>query len=314
MTPTVGVVVMAYGTPGSPDDIEAYYTHIRRGRPPTEEQLANLRARYEALGGISTLAARTAAQIAVLDAALEARAPGRFAVTLGQKHASPFIEDGVAALARAGVSHVIGVVLAPHYSGASVGEYQARAAAAADEAGLASTAIERWHDLPEYRTFLADAVREALATLPASTEVVFTAHSLPERVLDGDPYPDELAASAASVANACGLRAADGTRTETPTWSVGWQSAGATPEPWRGPDILDIVRAVADDRRADALLVCPQGFVADHLEVAYDLDLETARLADDVGVGFARTRVLNDDATVLGALADRIVDAAPTPS
>ena len=96
--PTVGVVVMAYGTPGSPDDVEAYYTHIRRGRPPTDEQLATLRARYEALGGTSTLAARTATQIAVLDAALERRAPGRFAVTLGQKHASPFIEDGVAAL------------------------------------------------------------------------------------------------------------------------------------------------------------------------------------------------------------------------
>lgn len=173
--PTVGVVVMAYGTPGSPDDVESYYTHIRRGRPPSEEQLATLRARYEALGGTSALAARTAAQIAVLDAALEARAPGRFAVTLGQKHASPFIEDGVAALARTGVDHVVGVVLAPHFSRASVGEYQARAAEAAAEAGVGFSAIERWHDLPSYRAFLAGAVRDALVELPASTEVVFTA-------------------------------------------------------------------------------------------------------------------------------------------
>lgn len=302
---------MAYGTPGSPDDVEAYYTHIRRGRPPSEEQLATLRARYEALGGTSTLAARTAAQIAVLDAALEARAPGRFAVTLGQKHASPFIEDGVAALGRAGVDHVVGVVLAPHFSKASVGEYQTRAAEAAAEAGVGFTAIERWHDLPAYRRFLAAAVRDALGELPASTEVVFTAHSLPERVLVDDPYPDDLAASAAAVAEACGLPAADGGRAEGPTWSLGWQSAGATPEPWRGPDVLDIVRSVAGDRHCDALLVCPQGFVADHLEVAYDLDLETARLATELGVGFARTRVLNDDADVLDALADRIVAAVP---
>jgi ferrochelatase len=310
-SPTVGVVVMAYGTPASPDDVEAYYTHIRRGRPPTEEQLANLRARYDALGGISTLAARTAAQIAVLDAALERLAPGRFVVTLGQKHASPFIEDGVATLAREGVSHIVGLVLAPHFSRASVGEYQARAAETAAEHGVPFTAIERWHDEPAYRSFLAEAVRDALADLPSSTEVVFTAHSLPERVLDGDPYPDELAASAAAVADALDLPPADGDRHEGTTWSIGWQSAGATPEPWRGPDILDLVRGMADDRRADALLVCPQGFVADHLEVAYDLDLETARLADDLGVGFARTRVLNDDETVLTALARCVVDAVP---
>jgi ferrochelatase len=312
--PTVGVVVMAYGTPGSADDIEAYYTHIRRGRPPSAEQIATLRARYEALGGTSSLAARTASQIAVLDAALEASAPGRFAVTLGQKHASPFIEDGVGALARTGVEHVVGVVLAPHFSRASVGEYQARAAEAAAAAGIGFTPIERWHDLPEYRSFLASSVRDALADLPPATEVVFTAHSLPERVLVDDPYADELADSAAAVAAACDLAGATGSRVDGPTWSIGWQSAGATPEPWRGPDILDLVRAAASDRHVDALLVCPQGFVADHLEVAYDLDIETAALAGDLGIGFARTAVLNDDAAVLGALAGRIIAAAPAPA
>src|SRR4051794_8509870 len=110
MTAPVGVVVMAYGTPASPDDVEAYYTHIRRGRPPTDEQLANLQMRYDALGGTSTLAARTQDQIAALAAGLEAIAPGRFVCQLGQKHAAPFIEDGVASLAEQGVSQIVGLV------------------------------------------------------------------------------------------------------------------------------------------------------------------------------------------------------------
>jgi len=303
----VGVAVMAYGTPASPDDIEAYYTHIRRGRPPSPEQLANLRMRYEALGGTSTLAARTADQVGRMDAALDAIAPGRFAVVLGQKHAAPFIEDGVASLVAAGASRVVGLVLAPHYSGASVGEYQARAAETAAAAGIPHVRIERWHDLPEYRAFLAAAVRDSLADMPERTKVVFTAHSLPERVLAGDPYPDELWASAQAVAEAAGLGRWEG-------WSQAWQSAGATPEPWRGPDILQVIRDLAETGRADGLLVCPQGFVADHLEVAYDLDLEARRLAESVGLDFARTRVLNDDATVLTALAHRVAEAADAPT
>src|SRR5690606_38780062 len=122
----VGVVVMAYGTPASPDDVEPYYTHIRRGRPPSPEQLADLRRRYDALGGPSSMAARTAAQVDAIAAALDDRSPGRFRVVLGQKHAPPFIEDAAATLAADGVTDVVGLVLAPHFSGASVGEYQAR--------------------------------------------------------------------------------------------------------------------------------------------------------------------------------------------
>jgi ferrochelatase len=192
----IGVVVMAYGTPATPADVEPYYTHIRRGRPPTPEQLANLQARYDALGGISTLAKRTADQVAAIRSSLEAAHPGRFVVTLGQKHASPMIEDGVAALAEAGLHSVVGVVLAPHYSGFSVGQYQERAASKAEALGLVAAGVERWHDLPAYRSFLATAVADGLAELPERTEVVFTAHSLPERVLEGDPYPSELRASA----------------------------------------------------------------------------------------------------------------------
>jgi ferrochelatase len=248
--------------------------------------------------------------VAAITAALERLHPGRFVTALGQKHAFPFIEDGVAALAAAGVRSVIGVVLAPHYSGFSVGEYQGRVAAAASEAGLPAIGIERWHDLPEYRRFLAGSVAVGLRGLPPRTEVVFTAHSLPERVLDGDPYPDELRASADAVAALVGIRhrgIIDGPQSlNDPRWSMAWQSAGATPEPWRGPDILEVIRERAASREVAGILVCPQGFVADHLEVAYDLDIEARRVADDAGIAFARTQVLNDDETVLAALAARI--------
>lgn len=300
--PTFGLLVMAYGTPRTPDDVEAYYTHIRRGRPPTPELLAELKERYDAIGGISPLAALTEAQRAGLESALEARMPGRWKVVLGQKHAAPFIEDGVAELAAAGVTDVVGLVLAPHWSGFSVGQYQERAAAAGAEHGLRLHPIERWHLEPAYVDFLATAVADAGAGLPEGHEVVFTAHSLPERVLVDDPYPDELRESAAAVADRVGLAPPS-------VWSLAWQSAGRTPEPWRGPDILDVLRELAATGRASGVLVCAQGFTADHLEVLYDLDIEAAGVAADLGLAFARTRSLNADPTVMAALADRVVAA-----
>jgi protoporphyrin/coproporphyrin ferrochelatase len=307
---SVGVVVMAYGTPRSPEDVEAYYTHIRRGRPPTPELLAELQARYDAIGGTSPLAAITEAQRAGIEDALDARAPGRFRVVLGQKHAAPFVEDAAAELLAAGVDRAVGLVLAPHYSGFSVGQYQERLATAMAEGGGTATGVRSWHLEPTYVDFLARAVRDALADLPERTKVLFTAHSLPERVLatpgpDGelDPYPDQLQASAAAVAADAGLDRWAG-------WSLCWQSAGRTPEPWRGPDILDVIRDLAATGRADGVLVCPQGFVADHLEVVYDLDIEARAVAEPLGLAFARTRVLNDDEQVLGALADRVVELA----
>lgn len=299
----VGVAVMAYGTPATPDDVEAYYTHIRRGRPPTPEQLADLRSRYDALGGTSSMAARTAAQVDAIAAALEARAPGRCRVVSGQKHAVPFVEDAAATLVAEGVTDVVGLVLAPHYSGFSVGEYQRRLADAMAEAGGRAVAVDRWSDLPEWQAFTARAVSDALADLPAATKVLFTAHSLPERVLVGDPYPTELARSARAIARQAGLATWAG-------WGLAWQSAGRTPEPWRGPDVLEVIRDLADTGRSEGVLVCPQGFVTDHLEVGYDLDIEARAVADEVGLAFARTRTVDDDPTVMGALADRILTAA----
>ena len=303
MAEPLGVAVMAYGTPASPTDVEAYYTHIRRGHAPTPEQLADLERRYDAIGGTSPLAERTEAQRAGLAAALEARAPGRCRVVLGQKHASPFIEDAVTTLADDGVDGIVGLVLAPHFSQASVGQYEDRLVAAASTRSIRVETIDSWHLEPAYLDFLVHAVRESLASLPARTKVLFTAHSLPERALVDDPYPEQLHESAAAVAKVVGLDQAD--------WSIAWQSAGRTPEPWRGPDVLEVIRELAATGDADGVLVCPQGFVSDHLEVVYDLDIEAAAVAAEVGLAFARTRVLNDDPAVLAELAERVLAVAP---
>ena len=270
---------MAYGTPASMDEVEAYYTHIRRGRPPTQEQVDELRARYEAIGGLSPLRRITEAQRDRLADALG----DEYRVVLGYKHTSPFVEDAVASVSD--VDDVVGVVLAPHYSRGSIGEYVER---------LGHRAIDSWHDLREWRSFQAHAVNDALRGLPERTTVLFTAHSLPERVLVGDIYPDELRASATAIAAEAGLGAE--------SWALGWQSAGRTPEPWRGPDVLEAMGALD----TDGVLVCAQGFTADHLEVLYDLDVAARERAEALGIAFARTAMVNDDETVLGALAERV--------
>ena len=285
-----GVLVMAYGTPATPDDIEAYYTHVRRGRPPTPELLDDLRRRYEAIGGTSPLLERTREQAAGIQAALG----GEFSVELGMKHAPPFIEDGVAALAEAGVRQAVGLVLAPHYSALSVGEYASRAEAAASAAGMGLTMVRCWHLAPGYLDLLAGFVRDEVARLDAQpAEVVFTAHSLPTRILDiGDPYPDQLAETADAVA----------ARADLDSWSVAWQSAGRTPEPWIGPDLLAVLPALADAGMA-GVVVCAAGFVSDHLEVLYDLDVEARAAAEALGLAFSRTPSPNAHPTFCNTLA-----------
>lgn len=311
---TTGLLVMAYGSPASMDGVESYYTHIRRGRPPTQAQLDDLLGRYAAIGGTSSLTERTAQQVHRIESSLTARSAsghsgssGRrhhdraFVVTLGTKHAEPAIEDAVASLLGAGVERIVGLVLAPHYSAASVGEYHRRARSAIDSepdpgARVIYRPIDQWHTLDGYIGFLASGVRECIVGLPERTEVLFTAHSLPERVLSGDVYPDQLTESASAV-----MRAAD--PTGAIPWSIGWQSAGATPEPWRGPDLREIIEEIAATGRSDGILVVPQGFTSDHLEVLYDLDIEAATAARRVGLAFARTPVPNDDPVVMEALA-----------
>ena len=235
---TTGVLVMAHGTPSSPDELDAFYTRIRRGRPPTPAQLAELEERYRAIGGVSPLAERTAAQVDALRAELERRAPGRYVVAFGAKHVDPLIEDAARQLAGAGLERMVGLVLTPHGSSMGSQEYLDRAAAAVGTTPFVP--VGPWYAEPGLVQLLAARVSAACSTVRGRTRVVFTAHSLPQRIVrTGDTYPDQLAESARLVADAAGLR----------QWLVAWQSAGRTPEAWLGPDVRDEVRRLGRDGR-----------------------------------------------------------------
>jgi len=299
--PPVGVLVMAHGTPASADEVEAFYTRIRRGRPPTPGQLAELAARYEAIGGVSPLTERTAAQVDGLAKVLDELAPGRFVVRFGAKYTAPFIEDAAAELAAAGPEAVVGIVLTPHRSSMGSGEYHRRAEAALDPP--AYRPVAQWYETPGFAGLVADRVDHARSRLPAADRegamVLFTAHSLPARVVaEGDPYPEQVEDSARRVAERAGLA----------HWRVAWQSAGRTPEPWIGPDVLEVLSGLADEGYR-GVVVCPIGFVADHLEVLYDIDVEAARCAEAVGLDFTRTDSLNDDPRFLRVLAEVVLAA-----
>jgi ferrochelatase len=295
-----GVLLMAYGTPASMGDVERYYTHIRRGRPPEPARLAELIGRYEAIGGSSPLLKISRAQASGLQAQLEQRSAKSVRVELGMKHAPPFIEDGVRALIDAGVGHAIGLVLAPHYSELSVGEYRERAQRAGGD-DLELEIVEQWHLAPAYVELLAGRVRQSLASFPEHArkqiDVVFTAHSLPARILgSGDPYPAQLRETAEAVAHRAGAA----------HWSIAWQSAGRTSDEWIGPDILQVVRELAAAGSA-GVVVCPAGFVSDHLEILYDLDVECRAVAQEVGLPYTRTESPNADPAFLSALADVVL-------
>ncbi|MEA2460091.1 MAG: protoporphyrin/coproporphyrin ferrochelatase, partial [Actinomycetota bacterium] len=219
---------------------------------------------------------------------------------VGYKHVDPFIPDAVALMAKDGVDEAVGLVLAPHYSKMSVGDYQRRAEVAARELGWSGSlrVVKSWHLHEGFIELLAQRVAEAQRKLskatPDEATVVFSAHSLPEKILaGGDPYPDQLRETAAAVADKLGLA----------KWRIGWQSAGRTADPWIGPDILDIVRELAADG-TQGVIICPAGFVADHLEILFDVDIEAKNLADDLGIELVRTRSPNDDPAFLDILAD----------
>ena len=294
---TFGVLVMAYGTPSSPDDVEAYYTRIRHGRAPTPELLADLTRRYDAIGGTSPLAQRTAAQVSAIARALERTDPGRFDVRFGSKYEPPLLETTAESFRHDGFTHVIGLVLAPHSSSMSTVQYMSRAREALGD-GVEFTEIGAWWAAPGFLDLIATRVRDAIATVAperhATTEVVFSAHSLPEKILErGDDYPEQLRESARRAADLAGVRA----------WDIAWQSAGRTADPWIGPDILQVLRAKAAEGVTD-VVSCPIGFVADHLEVLFDIDIEAQAVAREVGLNLVRTASLNDDARFISVLAD----------
>jgi ferrochelatase len=286
------ILLMAYGSPATADDIRPYLEDIRRGRPVSDEAVDELAERYRRIGGRSPLDDVTEAQRAALEHELG------IPVFVGMKHWRPRIAEAVERALDGGATRLVGVVLAPHYSRMSVGEYRERLEAAVD--GRAELMlVESWHDDPAFVDAVAQRVRGTDAW------VVFTAHSLPERILaDGDPYREQLLETSQLVAERAGL----GDR-----WSFAFQSASATGEPWLGPDILDeLERLHAAGVRK--VLVAPVGFVSDHLEILWDLDVEARERADELGLELARIESLNDDPAFVHALAGVVQKVRGVPS
>jgi ferrochelatase len=294
---------MAYGTPASRDGVAPYYTRIRHGRAPSEEQLADLVRRYDAIGGLSPLTQRTLDQVAGLRRALEESDPGRFEVRFGSKYEPPLIEEAATTFRDQGFTRVVGLALAPHTSTMSTHQYMERAQQSLGP-GVDLLAVGAWWDEPGFLELIASRVTDALDRLPAErragAQVLFSAHSLPERIMSvGDTYPEQLRESATRAARLAGVTRFD----------VAWQSAGRTADAWLGPDILDVLRAMAAAGVTD-VVSCPIGFVSDHLEVLYDIDVEAQVVAAEVGINLVRTASLNDDPTFIAVLADVVRGAA----
>ncbi len=290
--PPVGILVLAYGTPAQPEDIEPYYTHIRGGRPPSPESLHNLQERYRLVGGRTPLLDLSQGVADGLQARLDAEAPGHYHVYLGMKHWHPYIGEVVPQIVADGVREVIAVVLAPHYSRYSLEGYRKYINQALEKVAepFQLHFIESWHTHPLFRRMIADRITAALEQFPAEARdqvlVLFSAHSLPEKIIAaGDPYPQQLHESADGIAELLGLR----------DHRFCFQSAGMTGEPWLGPDILDYL----DELHAEGIqnvLSVPFGFVSEHLEVLWDIDTEAQQKAGELGMTLRRISMPNADA------------------
>ena len=302
----LGVLVMAYGGPDSLADVEPYLLDIRGGRPTPPALVEEVRERYRRIGGKSPLREITERQADALRQALAGRGVAA-AVAVGMRHWQPRIGPAVRRLTEQGVTEAVGVTLAPHYSRRSVGAYQEQvlAAVAATAAAPRFTFVRQFCDHARFVAAVARDLRCALDDAPpggSGARVLFSAHSLPEAwVADGDPYREQLSTSAAAVAEAARLRPEQ--------WRQCYQSAGARPGAWLGPSLDEEVRAAAADG-VRAVLVAPFGFVADHVEILYDIDVELCELGESLGVAVSRTSSLGSDPELIAVLADRVLDAA----
>jgi len=306
MRKPIGLLVMAYGTPRSKEDIEPYYTHIRHGRKPSPEQLADLVRRYEVIGGVSPLAHISEQQAQKLEEELNRRRPDRpFKHYLGYKHVPPFIEDAVEAMHRDGIEEAVALVLAPHYSIFSVKSYHERAIRRAQElGGPVLCTIDSWYTQPKFIAYWAEQVRQTIDRIPEEkrdkTVVIFSAHSLPEKIRQyNDPYPEQLEETARLIAQQAGIT----------HYRVGWQSESPTGEPWLGPDVQDLTRQLFQKEGFTEFVYCPVGFVADHLEVLYDNDVECKEVTDELGAGYFRPPMPNGHPLFIEALADAVESA-----
>lgn len=301
---TMGLLVMAYGTPYKEDDIERYYTHIRRGRPPTPEALEELTGRYRAIGGISPLAKFTQDQAEALLVRLnEVQDDIDFKLYIGLKHIEPFVEDAVEQMHKDGITEAVSIVLAPHFSTFSVKSYNGRAKETAEKLGGPHiTSVESWYNEPKFIQYWTEKVSETFSSMSAEDRakacLIVSAHSLPEKIIsNGDPYPDQLKETADLIAQAAGVE----------NYEVGWQSAGQTPEPWIGPDVQDLTRELHEQKGYTTFVYTPVGFVTDHLEVLFDNDYECRVVTDEIGAKYYRPEMPNTQPLFIDAMCDAVV-------
>lgn len=296
------VMLLAYGTPDSMEDVEAYFTHIRGGRRPSPESVENLRERYRSIGGTTPLTRIT--NLTARELALELGRRGTpMRVFIGMKHWHPYIADAVRSMCEQNIDDVVALVLAPHYSRMSVGGYRKAFEEASRDLPMATTFIEQWHTHPGFIEFIEQRVRDAIRGFHddkrEDVAIVFSAHSLPEKIRTwNDPYESQLLESCQLVADRLGLE----------KWNFAWQSAGNTGEPWIGPDICDFLQELRVAGVKNVLSV-PIGFVSDHLEVLYDIDREAKQKASELGMHLRRIEMPNADPAFIRVLADIVTDA-----
>lgn len=300
----IGVLVMAYGGPGSLEEIPGYLADIRGGRPTTPAVLAEISHNYERIGGRSPLLEITRAQVDAIGALL----PEGFRTYLGMRHWAPWIEETVGQMVDDGITHAVSLVLAPHFSKLSVARYQQKIAdgLAMYHGDITFEHISSYHDAPDYVAALAGRLHEGLARWPEAerekVHVVFSAHSLPERILKmGDPYDSQLRETARLVAEQAGV--------PPEHWSWSYQSAGRSPEPWLGPQIQDHLPALAEQGIRDVISL-PIGFVSEHVEILYDIDIQAQQVAQAHGMRLERPPALNTDPRFIGQLARLVLERA----
>jgi ferrochelatase len=309
----IGILAMAYGTASGPEDVERYYTDIRGGRPPDPHHLRDLKGRYASIGNRFPLLQITRAQAEGLERELNSGVVGpRFRVYLGMKHSAPFVAEGVERMRADGIQRAIGLVLAPHWSGMSVETYVDRVEKAlADGGGPTFTFVRQWYDHPAFLDFLAARVADALSSLPIEAReggaaLIFTAHSLPTRTLpDGTlrcKACDLCSDACRYVAQLWGTAHRVAERLGSGAFTTAWQSAGRTEDPWWGPPIEEAIWELAGSGYS-GVVVCSAGFVGDHLEILYDLDIEARAVAEEAGIAFARTEMPNAHPDFIRALA-----------
>ncbi|MFK3960202.1 ferrochelatase [Guptibacillus hwajinpoensis] len=287
---TMGLLVMAYGTPYKEEDIERYYTHIRRGRKPSDEQLKDLQDRYKAIGGISPLAKITEDQAKGLEAHLnEIQDEIEFKLYIGLKHIEPFVEDAVQQMHKDGIEEAVSIVLAPHFSTFSIKSYNGRAKQEAGKlGGPVIHSVESWYDEPKFISYWAKRIKEIFEGMAdqerEKSVLIVSAHSLPEKIIaNGDPYPDQLKETADLIV----------AESDVKNVAIGWQSEGNTPDPWIGPDVQDLTRDLHEKQGFTSFVYAPVGFVADHLEVLFDNDYECKVVTDEIGANYYRPEMPN---------------------